>query len=39
MNFLKNSPKVYIVIVAYNSEKYIDCAMQSIKNRNIKTGN
>ncbi len=36
MNFLKNSPKVSIIIVAYNSEKYIDCAIQSIKKQKYK---
>ena len=36
MFFLKNSPKVSVVIVAYNSEKYIDCAIQSIKKQEYK---
>ena len=36
MNFLKNSPKVSIIIVVYNSEKYIDCAIQSIKKQKYK---
>lgn len=36
MSFLKNSPKVSIIIVVYNSEKYIDCAIQSIKKQEYK---
>ena len=35
---LENFPKVSEVIVTYNSKKYIDYAIQSIKNRNIKNG-
>ena len=36
MLFLKSSPKVSIIIVAYNSEKYIDYAIQSIKKQEYK---
>jgi GT2 family glycosyltransferase len=36
MDFLKNNPKVSVVIACYNSEKYIKLAIQSIKKQEYK---
>ena len=36
MGFFKNNPKVSIVIVCYNYEKYIEIAINSIKKQNYK---